>query len=163
MIGDRNERQFRTSQISATDLPEGINRGTLDCVLSDWSVYDSFRIGEVTDYSYTMPVGSLAVSLVMNPDSYESLSPEGQAVIDSDGDQWQIMWIEYYNYNLERILADGEERGHTVIEATPEDVAMMRDATSDLMAEVREAAGDEVVDAFIEKPTHFARRTYVIT
>ncbi|PVH30706.1 TRAP transporter substrate-binding protein DctP [Pararhodobacter oceanensis] len=141
--------------ISITEAPESINRGTLDGVLSDWSVYDSFRIAEVTDYSYTMPLGSLAMSLVMNPDSYAELSPEGQALIDSAGDQWKTMWIEFYNSNLERILADGVERGHEVVEATPEDIAAMREATSHLMAEVREAAGDEVIDAFIDRTEAF--------
>lgn len=142
--------------VSITEAPEAINRGTLDGVLSDWSVYDSFRIAEVTDYSYTMPLGSLAMSLVMNPDSYAELSPEGQALIDSAGDKWRSMWIEFYNTNLDRILADGVERGHEVVEATPEDIAKMREATAHLMAEVREAAGDEVVDAFIAKSEAFA-------
>ncbi|MBB6014566.1 TRAP-type C4-dicarboxylate transport system substrate-binding protein [Aquamicrobium lusatiense] len=134
--------------VSITETPEAISRGTLDGALADWSVFDIFRLGEVAHYSYEIPLGVLAMALVMNPESYAELSPEGQAVMTEAGEEWQRLMIAYYGRERARILETYTARGHVINAPTEEQIAGIVEATADLRERVAGAAGDGVMAAY---------------
>ena len=137
--------------VKITETPEAISRGTLDGSLADWAVFDVFKIGEVVEHSYQLPMGVLAMSIAMNPNSFEELSPEGQAVLTEAGEAWQQMVVDYYGSERGRITSKYTEGGLTITE--PDDAAMqtLLDATSDLAVKARESVGDAVMDAYVAR------------
>lgn len=136
--------------VSITETPEAISRGTLDGAMADWAVFDIFRLGEVAKHSYTLPLGTLAFALVMNPQSYAELSPEGQAVLAEAGEEWQRLVTAFYTNERARIIESYTARGQTIAEASEEDIARILDLTSAMREQVRAAAGDAVMDTYIQ-------------
>lgn len=137
--------------VSITETPEAISRGTLDGSLADWAVFDVFGIGEVADHTYTLPLGVLAMSVVMNPDSYAELSPEGQAVFTEAGDVWQQMVVDYYARERGAITGEALDRGHVIVEADQAALDTLVEVTGDLAGNARETAGDVVMDAYVAR------------
>lgn len=141
--------------VSITETPEAISRGTLDGSLADWAVFDIFRIPEVTNHSYTLPLGVLAMAVVMNPDSFAALSPAGQAVMREAGEEWQRMLSAYYVRERARITGTYTERGHQIHEASEADITAMLAATTDVRATVISQAGDEAMSAYARWLDHY--------
>lgn len=137
--------------VKITETPEAISRGTLDGSLADWAVFDVFKIGEVADHSYTLPMGVLAMSLAMNPDSYAELSPEGQAVLTEAGEVWQQMVVDYYGSERGRITEKYTSGGLTITQADDAAIKTLLDATADLSVKARETVGDTVMDAYVKR------------
>jgi len=137
--------------VKITETPEAISRGTLDGSLADWAVFDVFKIGEVADHSYTLPLGVLAMSLAMNPDSYAELSPEGQAVLTEAGEVWQQMVVDYYGSERGRITDKYTADGLAITQADDAAIEKLLEATADLSVKARETVGDAVMDAYIAR------------
>ena len=137
--------------VKITETPEAISRGTLDGSLADWAVFDVFKIGEVADHSYTLPMGVLAMSITMNPDTYAGISDEGKAVLDEAGEVWQQMVVDYYASERGRIQTKYTEGGLTITQADDAAVKTLVDATADLSVAARETVGDPVMDAYIAR------------
>lgn len=145
--------------VSITETPEAISRGTLDGALADWSVFDIFRLGEVAHYSYEIPLGVLAMALVMNPDSYGELSAEGQAVMAGAGEEWQRLLVAYYGRERARILDTYAARGHVIHTPTEAQIADVIEATAALREQVAGAAGDGVMAAYEQALTDYRSGT----
>ncbi len=137
--------------VSITETPEAISRGTLDGSLADWAVFDIFHIGEVATHSYTLPLGVLAMSIAMNPDSYAGLSPEGQAVLDQAGEVWQDLVVSYYGEERGRIIEEYTGRGHVIVEADDAAIEALLQVTSGLEGAARVSVGDAVMDAYVAR------------
>ena len=137
--------------VSITETPEAISRGTLDGSLADWAVFDIFHIGEVATNTYTLPLGVLAMSIAMNPDSYAELSPEGQALLAEAGEYWQDLVVQFYGGERSRIIEEYTGRGHVIHEADDAAIERLLEATSHLEGAARESAGDAVMDAYVAR------------
>lgn len=137
--------------VSITETPEAISRGTLDGSLADWAVFDIFHIGEVATNSYTLPMGVLAMSIAMNSNSFDEISPEGQAVLAEAGDVWQQIVIEYYASERGRIIAEYTANGQVIVEASDEAVQTLLEVTGGLEAAARDTVGDVVLDAYVAR------------
>ncbi|WP_323037628.1 TRAP transporter substrate-binding protein DctP [Pararhodobacter sp.] len=137
--------------VSITETPEAISRGTLDGSLADWAVFDIFHIGEVATNSYTLPMGVLAMSVAMNSNSYDELSPEGQAVLAEAGEVWQAMVIDFYAGERGRIIAEYTANGQVITEASDEAIETLLEATGELAGAARASVGDAVMDAYIAR------------
>lgn len=137
--------------VSITETPEAISRGTLDGSLADWAVFDIFHIGEVATNTYTLPLGVLAMSIAMNPDSYAELSPEGQALLAEAGEYWQELVVQFYGGERSRIIEEYTGRGHVIHEADDAAIERLLEATSHLEGAARESAGDAVMEAYVAR------------
>ena len=137
--------------VSITETPEAISRGTLDGSLADWAVFDIFHIGEVATNTYTLPLGVLAMSIAMNPDSYAELSPEGQALLAEAGEYWQELVVQFYGGERSRIIEEYTGRGHAIHEADDAAIERLLEATSHLEGAARESAGDAVMEAYVAR------------
>lgn len=137
--------------VSITETPEAISRGTLDGSLADWAVFDIFHIGEVATNTYTLPLGVLAMSIAMNPDSYAELSPEGQALLAEAGEYWQDLVVQFYGGERSRIIEEYTGRGHVIHEADDAAIERLLEATSHLEGAARESAGDAVMEAYVAR------------
>lgn len=145
--------------VSITETPEAISRGTLDGSLADWAVFDVFGIGEVAHHSFTLPLGVISFSTVMNPNSYAELSPAAQALLAEAGEEWQRRVVAYYGSERSRIHDLYHGRGHITIDATDAEIEAAVVATAPQRDAVVATIGDAVMNAFVERlEAHRARR-----
>lgn len=128
------------------DLPQALSTGAVDGALIPWEIIPPLKIEELTDYQIEGPdgerFGTATFQIAMNQDSYDSLPPDLQAVIDANsgeafareiGEVWQIS----EDVGIAAAIADGNE--HIVL-------------SEDEMAPFR-AAMDPIVNRWIDEVT----------
>lgn len=70
------------SNITGPTAAESISRGVIDGTLAEWNAVDTFKMDRVAEYHTNIPMGAIAVLVVMNQAKYDSLSDEAKATLD---------------------------------------------------------------------------------
>ena len=68
--------------ITGPTIADAIRRGLVEGTMTQWAAVETFRIGEVTDYYMTAPLGATPMLVLMNKAKYDSLPDEAKAAID---------------------------------------------------------------------------------
>lgn len=99
--------------------------GVIDGALIDGSTITSFKLGEVfNNFTVGVPPTNSALFLVMNRNSYNSLSKQEKAAVDKlSGLPLSKKGNQSYRENHERGLAAARDMGKSIIELTPEQSA----------------------------------------
>ena len=71
--------------MSAIEMNEAIQRGSIDGVVQAWSGIRTFRTDRLMRAAYEAPLGALPFMLLMNRKAWEGLSPEVQAIFMKHG------------------------------------------------------------------------------
>lgn len=138
--------------VKSSEVAEAISRGVLDAALTDWVVADTFRIPEVTNHVYNIPMGSLPFFLAMNNDTYASLSAEGQALIDEAGHEWARRQGPFFGEQATAVRAELEaSEDHTVVDATPEQIEQLRELTQPIRDDVSSRVAPSLIEAYQAK------------
>lgn len=69
-------------QLGGGQIAEGLSRGVVDMTLNNWGFVGDFKVNEVTSQHFDMPLGAVAVGVVMRRDRYDALPPPVRAAID---------------------------------------------------------------------------------
>lgn len=69
------------SVMVGSDAYLGLQRGTIDGVLSAWGWVNNFKLNEVTTYHTLLNLNPGSYSTVMNKDAYDKLTPQEQAYL----------------------------------------------------------------------------------
>ncbi len=63
-------------------IAEAMSRGVVDMTLNNWGFVGDFKVNEVSAHHLDLPLGAVAVGVVMRQDRYDALSPQARAAID---------------------------------------------------------------------------------
>jgi TRAP-type C4-dicarboxylate transport system substrate-binding protein len=69
-------------QLGGGQIAEGLSRGVVDMTLNNWGFVGDFKVNEVTSQHLDVPLGAVAVGVVMRKDRYDALPPAARAAID---------------------------------------------------------------------------------
>jgi TRAP-type C4-dicarboxylate transport system substrate-binding protein len=69
-------------QLGGGQIAEGLSRGVVDMTLNNWGFVGDFKVNEVTSQHLDVPLGAVAVGVVMRKDRYDALPPQARAAID---------------------------------------------------------------------------------
>ncbi|OBX34747.1 bacterial extracellular solute-binding protein, family 7 [Halomonas elongata] len=101
----------------APDIYTAMQRGVVDGLSFPWEGLKGFRINELVNYHTEVPFYTLIFVATMSQRTYDSLSPEQQAVID---DNSGMQWAENAGAVFDRLDREGKqeaiEAGHTIRE-----------------------------------------------
>jgi TRAP-type C4-dicarboxylate transport system substrate-binding protein len=123
--------------IPAQDVYEALQRRTLDGTMIAWSAFNSFKLGEVTNYHVEIPLGTTTTMLFMTRSRYNALSPAARKVVDDNsgeaisrafGAHQDRLWAD------QRALATGIGK-RTVVHLSPEQDAQWRHTVSPVIDE----------------------------
>lgn len=122
--------------IAISSVAESLSRGVLDGTLGDWNAVKSFRLHEVSNHHLDVPLGGLAVALVMNAAAYKALAPKAKAALEEHGGEaFARFWGEALDREGKAIAAEvAKEKGQTVAVATGEVRAAYQQATASVVA-----------------------------
>lgn len=139
------------------EVYQAISNGLVDATLANSSSIIAYRYSEVmTAQVSNMSFGMLPTAIYMNKDAYESLSPEGRAIMDSfNGEKASrelgraYMALDESNY---RKLAE-EAEGYVFTELPPEELARWQKAVLPVIDNWIAATpkGDEILSAYQEE------------
>lgn len=128
----------------APDIYTAMQRGVIDGLSFPWEGLKGFRINELVNYHTEVPFYTLIFVATMSQRTYDSLSPEQQAVIDANSG---MKWAENAGVVFDRLDVEGKQEardaGHTIreIEAPlehPDWQQPLRDGIESYLAEVEE-------------------------
>lgn len=63
-------------------VAESLSRGVIDYTLNNWGFVGDFKVNEVSSEHFEMPMGAVAVGVVMRQDRYDALPKEAREAID---------------------------------------------------------------------------------
>ncbi|EBA05520.1 TRAP transporter substrate-binding protein [Sagittula stellata] len=136
-------------QVPAPEVREALSKGTAEAVTFPWGAMYDFKLTEEVPVHLDMPFYLSAQVLVMNKNSYEGLSDENKAVIDSHcTPEWSgkvsAGWAEDDMAAKDKLKADDTQSFNT---PTEEDVVAWREAAQPLIEEWKEAVSAKGGDA----------------
>lgn len=69
-------------QLGGGQIAEALSRGVVDMTLNNWGFVGDFKVNEVSSHHLDIPLGAVAVGIVMRQDRYAALPPQARAAID---------------------------------------------------------------------------------
>jgi TRAP-type C4-dicarboxylate transport system substrate-binding protein len=69
-------------QLGGGQIAEGLSRGVVDMTLNNWGFVGDFKVNEVTSQHLDVPLGAVAVGVVMRKERYDALPPQARTAID---------------------------------------------------------------------------------
>jgi TRAP-type C4-dicarboxylate transport system substrate-binding protein len=69
-------------QVGGAQIAEAMSRGVVDMTFNNWGFVGDFKVNEVSSQHLDLPLGAVAVGVVMRQDRYDALPPQGRAAID---------------------------------------------------------------------------------
>lgn len=128
----------------APDIYTAMQRGVIDGLSFPWEGLKGFRINELVNYHTQVPFYTLIFVATMSQRTYDSLSPEQQAVLD---DNSNMKWAENAGVVFDRLDVEGKQEardaGHTIREIeepleNPDWQQPLQDGIDSYLAEVEE-------------------------
>ncbi len=128
---------------------EAATQGVIDGAMLTLEGLRSFRLAEVLPYTVQMPGGFYrgSFSLVMNPDTWASLSDEDREAIESvSGEKLSRLFGYMMDVVDVRGIEFAEQRGNTFVELPAEEIERFQQLAADLPGAWKQAAGAKGVD-----------------
>ncbi|SEG28556.1 TRAP-type C4-dicarboxylate transport system, substrate-binding protein [Billgrantia desiderata] len=128
---------------------EAATQGVIDGAMLTLEGLRSFRLAEVLPYTVQMPGGFYrgSFSLVMNPDTWASLSEEDREAIESvSGEKLSRLFGYMMDVVDVRGIEFAEQRGNTFVELPAEEIERFQQMAAELPGEWMEAAGAKGID-----------------
>lgn len=105
--------------VSFSEVYTGLQRGSLDCAMSDpTALVSGFKIAEVAKYVTTIPLGVhfSGAAWAYNPDFWQSLSEEHRRLLFDEMALAQARMQIDYNAQVDQNLQGGQEQGVSLVE-----------------------------------------------
>ena len=111
--------------VGGGQIAEALSKGVIDLTLNNWGFVGDFKVNEVSSEHFEMPLGAVAVALVMKQDRYDALPKEARASIDKASGEALARKIgeafdRQENEVRERVSKSGK---NNVVRPTPEQMA----------------------------------------
>lgn len=128
---------------------ESATQGVIDGAMLTLEGLKSFRLAEVLPYTVQMPGGFYrgSFSLVVNPDTWASISEEDRAAIEEvSGERLSRLFGYMMDVVDERGIEFAEQQGNTFIELPSEEVERFQQLAADLPGQWEAEASERGVD-----------------
>lgn len=122
--------------VPMTDVYTGLERGSLDCTLSDPTNLEfGYKFWEIVKYVNRLPQGSsLGATYVMNKEFWAGLSPEDRrAILDLTGMALARAQVAYHQ-GVDSALKGSAERGIVIEDANPDMAAKLKEFQDGMLA-----------------------------
>jgi len=139
--------------LGSVEANEAMLRGTIDGQLQGWTGMRTFGGFAVADATYMVPLGASPFLLLMNLDTWNGLPEDVQEVMMRHaGEGLGAYGGSRYDAITQDIIATQRDEGHTIIEASQDDIAAYADQYSDVHDRWIEQHdnGQEIYDTFIQ-------------
>lgn len=71
--------------VGGGQIAEALSRGVVDVTLNNWGFVGDFKVDQVTNFHNNVPLGAVAVGVVMRKDKFEALPPAVRAAFEKLG------------------------------------------------------------------------------
>lgn len=133
----------------APEIYNAMQTGVIDGAMIDATTLESFRLAEVTNYiTKGMDTTISSFFLIMNRDSFDSLTEEQQKVVLDAGREAALNANESWLGIADKVLADfAATEGKEVITLSPEEAEKFNEASAPVVEQVIEETEAEGIEA----------------
>ncbi len=142
-------------QVGGGQIAEALSRGVVDMTLNNWGFVGDFKVNEVSSQHLDLPLGAVAVGIVMRKDRFDALPPEARAAIEqASGEALARKLGEAFDRQerevRERVSASGR---NTVVKPSDAEVAEWKKAIDPVNENWRKAKprNERIYTAFAEQ------------
>lgn len=133
--------------IPASEARQAFDRGLVEAIAFPWRTLYPFGMDKVTTHHQDMIFYAVAATVVMNKDSYNSLSDANKKVIDDHcNPEWSQkinqMWYDWEKEGRDMLTEDG----HTIYQLTLEERQQWIDASLPLREKWKESISEKLED-----------------
>lgn len=129
-------------QVGGGQVAEALSRGVVDLTLNNWGFVGDFKVDQVTSHHMNVPLGAVAVGVVMRKDKYESLPPKAREAIDKlSGERLAILIgqaLDEHEVDMQRKAE--ESKRNTVVDPDEATLAAWREAVAPVTTNWRQAS-----------------------
>jgi TRAP-type C4-dicarboxylate transport system substrate-binding protein len=123
--------------LNITEIYEGIQRGTVNGTIIQWTAFQPFKLAEVTKYHIDTGFGGAPAMVFMATKRYQALPDAVRRIIDAnsgekDTREFGQFWDRVQHQGRETVRAAG---GHTIVKPTPAVEAKWRERLQPLAEE----------------------------
>lgn len=138
--------------LSADDMYEGLQRGTIDGVTTSWGAFEPYRLYEVSFYHVEAPLGFAPCMFFMTQARFDSLPKAAQeALVANSGEQEARAW-SLRNDDLTKLMQQKTLSlpGQKIVDLPAEQYAIWKKRAEPVIASWEQATpgGDKVVTEF---------------
>src|SRR5690606_26121298 len=69
-------------QVGGGQIAEALSRGVVDYTLNNWGFVGDFKVDQVTSHHLNLPLGAVAVGVVMRKDKFDALPEQAKAAFE---------------------------------------------------------------------------------
>lgn len=134
------------------NMYEGLQRGTIDGVVTSWSAFEPYKLIEVAFYHLEVPVGSTPSMFVMSRKKFESLPAAARKALQDNGGEAQSrafgQHIAAQGERGRKSAADSDK--HKIARLDPQQTKIWEGKVAPIIADwaKERAGGDKVVETF---------------
>ena len=147
--------------IGVTKLAETINRGVIKGTIMEWLALSQWRILDLVPYHCMVPYGAIAVSLLMNRDSFNSLPPQAKAAFEKNmGEPFARTWSAAYSKEVQAIREKTENNPkHHIYTPTPAEMEQWKAAIWPVVEKWKKEnpEGNKVYEAYLTELEKFRK------
>lgn len=148
-------------QVGGGQIAEAMSRGVVDMTLNNWGFVGDFKINEVSSQHLEVPLGAVAVGVVMKQDRYAALPPQARAAIDKFSGEALARKIGVVFDEIEKSVRDRVSKSgrNTVVAPSAADLAEWKRVIAPVNERWRTAKprNERVHAAFVEQLTALRR------
>lgn len=142
-------------QLGGGQIAEGLSRGVVDMTLNNWGFVGDFKVNEVTSRHFDVPLGAVAVGIVMKQDRYASLPPAARTAIDQASGEALTRKLGQAFDRQEREVRERVSKSskNQVVQPTAEELAVWRQRIEPVNTAWRQAKprNERIHAAFVEQ------------
>lgn len=138
--------------LPASQVAENLSKRVLAGSVNDWVALQTWQIADFVKYHIDAPLGAATAYVVINKKKFDSLSEPAKAALAKHGGQaFVTRWSDSLESENQRIKAELlQDKAHTVITPTPEELAVYQDKVQGVVNEWIAATpnGKEIWDVY---------------
>ncbi|TFL14512.1 TRAP transporter substrate-binding protein [Pusillimonas caeni] len=131
-------------QVGGGQIADALSRGVVDMTFNNWGFVSDFKVDEIARHHLDIPLGAVAVGVVMRQDRYDALPEQARAAIDKvSGEQLAYKLGQAFDNQdtdvRKRLNASSRNK---IITPTPEELQAWQQAAEPINAAWRQAKPD---------------------
>ncbi|CAM5356025.1 TRAP transporter substrate-binding protein [Eoetvoesiella caeni] len=128
-------------QVGGGQIGDALSRGVVDMTFNNWGFVSDFKIDEVTSQHVDIPLGAVAVGIVMRQDRYDSLPEQARAALDKvSGEKLAYKLGQAFDTQDEDVRKRiAKSKRNTIINPSAQEIALWHQAVEPVNAAWRVA------------------------
>ncbi|GEM_PF-865353 len=128
--------------IDSSEAYSAIQRGTADCLLYAYNLYDSGKMYEVAKYVTRIDHSINMQAVAANADAWKKLPPEDQQILLEAGKETQGFLIKERDAIVPRVIDKAKQNGVKFCTPSQQELQRLRNATEPVLNEIAQQQSD---------------------